>query len=87
MLSGGSAATAPKSGHLLEQVTPVQDGLARIDIDDGARPALLAVSEIQRATDNFGVDAGFHGAGRDRAALPPSREAACGSTGPAVAAA
>jgi putative transposase len=30
---------------LLEQVTAIQDGLARIDVDDEARPVLLAVSD------------------------------------------
>ncbi|MFN2345110.1 MAG: hypothetical protein ABR616_05290 [Dermatophilaceae bacterium] len=30
---------------LIEQVTAIQDGLARIDVDDEARPVLLAVSD------------------------------------------
>jgi putative transposase len=30
---------------LLDQVTAIQDGLARIDVDDAARPVLLAVSD------------------------------------------
>jgi putative transposase len=36
---------ALESEGLLEQVTAIQDGLARIDVDDEARPVLLAVSD------------------------------------------
>jgi hypothetical protein len=54
---------------LLADVEARADGLVPVDVDDKARPVLLAVSDIQRPTDDLRVDQGVHGTVRHRPAL------------------